>query len=300
MSDTPLSAEEKKRILRERRQAKMAKGQASDRLNTILGLGSSVKDNTAVSVLDKAPKTPQASPSPTPQPNHHVDPDADPEIQHIDTIAQPVEEPDIDQIFKSILSHGDQHEANGEDPISQMMKNMFGANAGGQPGAQPEGSPFGIPQENPEETQYQKDLVAYNQYEQRLWKFRFLVIRYIAVFWNFFYHFYSSDNYAFQASSYDYIRGLGSATPVKSFFTWFSTIETVLLATFYMLSSNKNLFATASENSLLIKGLSFGSMVLPQLSHYKPLVVRFLAYYEIFGMFLADISLVVVLFGLLS
>lgn len=41
-TDSPavLSAEEKRRLFRERRQAKMAKGQATDRLNNILSQGS--------------------------------------------------------------------------------------------------------------------------------------------------------------------------------------------------------------------------------------------------------------------
>lgn len=49
-----LSAEEKKRLLRERRQAKMSKGKATARLNNILSQGSSVKTSGVKSVDRKS------------------------------------------------------------------------------------------------------------------------------------------------------------------------------------------------------------------------------------------------------
>ena len=54
------------------------------------------------------------------------------------------------------------------------------------------------------------------------------------------------------------------------------------------------------KNSFVLKAMSMGSMVLPQLEHYKPLVARVLGYYELLGIVLGDLSLVIVLFGLLS
>ena len=79
-TDSPavLSAEEK-RLLRERRQAKMAKGQATDRLNNILSQGSSVKTTGVKSVLD------EPQPTATSSAIH----DEDPDIQDISEIASP-------------------------------------------------------------------------------------------------------------------------------------------------------------------------------------------------------------------
>jgi len=73
-----------------------------------------------------------------------------------------------------------------------------------------------------------------------------------------------------------------------------------VIATYYLISVKHGLFKNTTENNIFVKILSFGSMVLPQLESYRPLIVRALAYYELLGIALSDLSLVVVLFGLLS
>ncbi|KAK6459531.1 Golgi to ER traffic protein 2 [Scheffersomyces xylosifermentans] len=340
MSDSPsVSAEERKRILRERRAAKMKQGNATNRLNTILTQGSSVKDVTPVkSVLDdenislSRPHTPVAtttsveSPiaksSSKPKENtiHTIHHDSDPDHQDIssilganshindskDSVANSNE--DIDEMFKKIfggqapggafpnLGGAGASGAEGEDPFAQMMK-MLGqqGGAGGNGGDQP--NPFGA---NPEEIQYQQQLTAYRTYQHKLWKCHFLVVRYLSILANFFYHFIYVEDSSFQSSSHSYIRGLAHHTPAQSFFVYFSTIEVVILATYYFLGTKEGFFTTTTSNNFIIKILDMGAMVLPQLAQIRLIAVRVLGYYELLAVVLGDLSLVVVLFGLLS
>ncbi|KAK6200319.1 Golgi to ER traffic protein 2 [Scheffersomyces amazonensis] len=322
----PLSAEEKKRLLRERRAAKMAGGKATNRLNTILTQGSSVKSSSVTSVLDK-----EDSPSPSPSGTTgttvgsddlptatttaldiHNNHDDDPDIQDISAFSSPSPDPekllnstqDIDDMFTKIFSGADGATGPGEDQFAQMMK-MFGqagagASAGaGADGPSPEDFFAGTPVQNEEEHQYQREVAAYNLYYHKQWKFRFLIIRFSFILINFFYHFLTIPT--FKASSYSYIRDISyDTTTTTSFIVWFTTGELITIATYFLISMKYDLFKTTTENSIFIKILSFGSSFLPQLQQYRPLVVRCLSYYELLGIFLADLSLVVVLFGLLS
>ncbi|EMG49598.1 GET2 Golgi to ER traffic protein 2 [Candida maltosa Xu316] len=288
-----LSAAEKKRLLRERRQAKMAKGQATDRLNNILSQGSSVKASGVKSVLD------EEKPS---IPEH----DDDPDIQDIAEIAIPPaptppigEEPpqDIDSIFHKMLNQHTQGKISDDpnDPLNQIMK-MF--NEGGAGANLPNDSTQAF-SDDPVEAKYQQDLQAYNTYQQKAWKFRFLVIRAMLTLFNFFYHFVTLPS--FQASNYTYVRDLSNdEDPVRNFFTWFATCEVVIVATYYSVFHSLGLFHAANQNSIVLKLMSMGSMVLPQLAAYQPLVARTFGYFELIGIIVGDLSLVIVLFGLLS
>ncbi|KAK6459909.1 Golgi to ER traffic protein 2 [Scheffersomyces coipomensis] len=320
----PLSAEEKKRLLRERRAAKMAGGNATGRLNNILNQGSSVQTE-ATSVLDKENDTTSSTistgvetsstPRSTSIPIHHDD---DPEIQDI-TSFSPTPEPekvlasseDIDAMFNKIFSGAQiptgPDGPGGEDPFAQMLKMLGqpnGAGAGAGLGGMPEdlfnsqGNPFEL---NEEENQYQRELAAYNLYNHKKWKFRFLIIRFFLIFSNFFYHYITIPT--FKASSYSFIRGIAntdSSITTTSFITYFTTIELITIVSYYLTSVKYDLFKTTTENNIFVKIISFGSMVLPQLEQYRPLLVRLLAYYELLEVILTDLSLVIVLFGLLS
>lgn len=289
MSD--VSAAEKQRILRERRQAKMAKGNASDRLNSILSQGSSVKATSAVSVLDKpaAPATASANAAA----------DADPDVSDIeqlinsrntDTPLLP-EQPDIDDILNKMLNGGVPRPGlDDQDPFSQML-NMLQNQDGNTP--MPESAAS-------EDASYNAQLAAYHMYQQKVWKARFLVVRFIAVVANFFYHYLTVPDQAFLSSSYSYVRGLTPQTPVQSFIVWFLTAELVIMTSFYLISSHNHLFQASSDRSFIIKGLSMGSMVLPQLAQLQPLVRQLLGYWELVSILVGDVSLVVVLFGLVS
>lgn len=285
-----LSAEEKKRLLRERRQAKMSKGKATARLNDILSQGSSVKTSGVKSVLDQEKEA---------TPSH----DEDPEIQDITEITTPPPRTppigedapqDIDKIFQSMLQQQGQGADIAGDPFAQIMK-MFNQVEGGD--SPPSESATST--QDPAELKYRQELLEYNTYNQKLWKFRFLLVRVSVTLFNFFYHYINLSN--FHASSYAYVRDLSSEKyPVRDFFTWFATTEVVLVAAYYSIFHSLGLFHAANQNSFVLKAMSMGSMVLPQLEHYKPLVARFLGYYELLGIVLGDLSLVIVLFGLLS
>ncbi|CUM48501.1 Golgi to ER traffic protein 2 [Debaryomyces fabryi] len=299
MSEQSLSQDEKRRLLRERRQAKMARGKASERLNNILSQGSSVKDTTdAVSVLDS--KTNSTGPSSktaevSPVVNSIRNPEDDPEIMDIENVTPEtrVDEADIDKMLSNIFGAnvgGNATDSNQDDFLANMMNMM----------KQGEGADGNTATAEPQEPGYQSQLNAYNIYQQKLWKFRFLIVRFTAVLANFFYHYLTIQDYSFSSSAHFYIRGLAPQSAVNSFITWFLTCEVAILASFYLITSRNNIYANASDGNLLLKGISMGAMVLPQLRAYQPLVVRLAHYWEVFSMLLGDIFLVVVLFGLIS
>ncbi|KAG2736464.1 hypothetical protein G9P44_000554 [Scheffersomyces stipitis] len=325
MSDSPsISAEERKRILRERRAAKMAKGNATSRLNTILTQGNSVKDVSSVkSVLDQEPtgatatttgSVPSKLATPPATASHEVDHDLDPDHHDIegfintpginasnDSVALSNSE-DIDEMFKKIF--GGQVPGNGtdgagsEDPLAQMMKMFSQPGAGTGTNTPFSEDPFSA---QPEEFKYQQQLVQYNTYRHQVWKFRFLAVRYFALLANFIYHFYIiGDSISFASSSHQFIRELIPVEPARSFFTLFSTIEVVIIASYYFLGTKEGFFSTATSNNFVVKLLDMGSMVLPQLQQFKTIAVRLLGYYELLAVLLGDLSLVVVLFGLHS
>ncbi|RCK63821.1 Golgi to ER traffic protein 2 [Candida viswanathii] len=295
-----LSAEEKRRLLRERRQAKMAKGQATDRLNNILSQGSSVKATGVKSVLDE----PQPTATTIASASHHDD--EDPDIQDISDIAVPppptppigeAAPENIDDIFQKMLQQqvlGPDGKADPNDPIAQIMKMFTEGGAGG-----PQGSGETQFSSDPVENKYQQDLQAYNDYQLKLWKSRFLIVRLVVTLFNFVYHYVNVPS--FRSSNYAYVRDLSAEEyPVKDFFTWFATCEVLIIATYYSVFHSLGLFHAANQTSMIMKIMSIGSMGWPKLGTYQPLVARFLGYYDLLGILFGDLSLVVVLFGLLS
>lgn len=306
-----ISAEEKKRILRERRQAKMSKGQATTRLNDILSQGTAVKADPVVSVLDK-PTTTEVKQQPIPTATevaHISSHDDDPDIIDIATVdTPPIDKTEnIDEMFNKVFGGN----AGG----------MFGAgNAGGMPTGMPAGMP-GLPDMNdqdglakmmamlngdpnntfeassPDEMKYQQELLAYNVYKQKQWKFTFLVVRYCFILINFVYHFVNFSGFA--SSSYNTIRLVIPNTSMNGFFIFFASVEAALLSSYYIISK-QNKLVNEGDNHLVLKLLSYASMVLPQLNVYKPLIVQLLCYYELLLMFMGDLALVVVLFGIVS
>lgn len=275
------SDREKQRILRERRQAKMAKGGASDRLNKILSQGSSVK-TSAVSVLDQ------------PQPADH-----DPEGLDISTIAsKPTPEPelDIDAMLNLVLggNMGAGGAANGDpgsDPFTQMMMNMMqGGGPEGMLGQEGGTNPMSANME------YQQQLIAYNLYQQRKVRHRFLVVRMVSILANFVYHFLTISDFSFLPSANPFIRSIPPTSSVSSFFQIFVAIEAVLVAAYIAASRN----VPSNNNGLLVKGISMAAMFVPKLQRFQPLIMKIIGCWDTVTFVLNDLGLVVLLFGLIS
>lgn len=292
-----LSQEEKKRILRERRQAKMAKGQASARLNNILSQGSSVHQASAVSVLDEPKK--EESEAKTTAIDHHTEEFDDPGIQDISAVEevrntqQPPLTEEIDKMFQNIFAgatpdNGDS--AAGNDQFSQMMMNMF------KNSDMPQGESSN-PDAQPAQLEYQTQLAAYHAYEQRKWTFRFLLVRYTTIVSAFFYYFVNFNS--FRASSLSVVRETTNYE-ARGFTTFILSFEIAVLSSYYLIGSSKGFLKTARENNFIFKAIGFGSAFLPQLQSYKPLIGNLLGYYALFNMLFSDFALIVVLFGLLS
>lgn len=294
----------------------MGKGNASDRLNTILSQGSSTKTTEAVSVLDSTKKpitTTSGSVTPTSMGKPSINPDDDPDIMDIGHFVEQKNAADeggndFDQFFNKIMG-GNGAQSNGDDPIAKTMMDMMNQQEGENDDpfskammnmmSQQEGA-SNDPTAANQDVAYQKQLLAHNIYQQRLWKYRFLVVRILAVLINFFYHYLTLDGHSFRSSPHFYIRGFIPQNSMTSFITWFLTCEVAILASFYFVTSTTKAFANANDNSIILKGISMGSMVLPQLRAYQPMAIRIANYWELFGMFLVDISLVVILFGFFS
>ncbi|XXZ99144.1 GET complex subunit get2 [Meyerozyma guilliermondii] len=259
----------------------MAKGGASDRLNKILSQGSSVK-TSAVSVLDQ------------PQPADH-----DPEGMDISTIAsKPTPEPelDIDAMLNSVLggNMGAGGAANGDpgsDPFTQMMMNMMqGGGPEGMLGQEGGTNPMSANME------YQQQLIAYNLYQQRKVRHRFLVVRMVSILANFVYHFLTISDFSFSPSANPFIRSIPPTSSVSSFFQIFVAIEAVLVAAYIAASRN----VPSNNNGLLVKGISMAAMFVPKLQRFQPLIMKIIGCWDTVTFVLNDLGLVVLLFGLIS
>lgn len=279
-----VSQEEKNRILRERRQAKMAKGQASQRLNTILKQGSSL-NHEATLALDK------------PQSNL-ANPDSDPEIQDVSSVSTP--DPDMDAIFSSVFGQALGNQPNSpNDPVSEMMKTMLlglGSPDAGSPLATSSldsSSPVSSPQQ-----QYDAQLAVYSAFQHKRWRLALLMTRYTAVLVTFLYYYTSIPH--FSASPYSMVRSVAVQSGTTDFFSVFTAMEILFTSTYYVVGSRNGWFSSANLLSLIMKAFSFGQMVLPQLQAFGPYLEKVLAYYTLLGMVVGDMSLVIVLFGLLS
>lgn len=254
----------------------MAKGGASDRLNKILSQGSSVK-TSAVSILDQ----PKAA-------------DQDPDAVDISTVAsKPTPEPEVDidamlnLVFGGNMAPGG---ANGDplaDPFTQMMMNMMQSE--GFPGAA-DSSPMAG------NLDYQQQLVAYNLYQQKKIRHRFLVVRILAILGNFLYHFLNIHDFSFLPSSNPFIRSIPPASAVGSFFQVFVAIEAILVAAYIANSRN----VPSNNNGLLVKGISMAAMFAPKLQRFQPLILKVIGWWDVVSFILTDVWFVVFFFGLIS
>ena len=96
--------------------------------------------------------------------------------------------------------------------------------------------------QDPAELKYRQELLEYNTYNQKLWKFRFLLVRVSVTLFNFFYHYINLSN--FHASSYAYVRDLSSekypvrdfslGLPLQKLFLWQLTIRYFILWGYFM------------------------------------------------------------------
>ncbi|GEQ70509.1 hypothetical protein JCM33374_g4187 [Metschnikowia sp. JCM 33374] len=314
-----LSAEEKRRLLRERRQAKMSSGKATERLNNILTKGASVKTDPVKSVLETSraestSENPSAYPrgaSPTaplgksnagsssipsgiPHPSQTHD---DPEVPDISSLLQTgkngpaPDDQDMDAIMQKIFAGtgaGDNGSGNTTEStpniFAEMMKTM------GQDSS-------GIP-ETPENASYQTKLAVYHEYQQKSWKARFLLIRFIVHTFNFFYHYLNFTG--FFASSHAFVRDLRPADGVGSFMAVFVSAEIAIISSYFMILSSNGVLGLSSRNHPASKLLSLASAVLPQASTYQKLLDSALVYWGGASILIGDLMLVVVLFGLAS
>lgn len=275
----------------------MAGGKASSRLNTILTQGSSV-NSSATSVLDKPAPT-EATADSLNVPSANDDPDTS-DIEQLlsqrvspvpqDPISAPQNDQDFEKMLSSVFGQG-QGQSGEEDPIAQMMMNMM---------KQQQQSEGELPA-NLQDKQYEEQLLKYNTYNQKVLKMRFLIVRYLSILVNFLYHYMNFGG--FHGSSYAYIRdqvNFDASYNIRQFFVVFISIEMVILSSYYLISSRRKVTENVSNDNIILKLVSMAAMVVPSVQRYQLLLMNVLNYFEIINIFLGDLSLVVVLFGLSS
>lgn len=286
-----ISAEEKRRLLRERRLAKMQKGKATERLNTILNQGSSTGHASVVSILEsnKSEKAKDSVETREETPLHD-----DPEV------------PDI-----SLLLQQDSTEDPAEQDMDAMLNRIFGASSGnmGNPtGENSEGvqnqfadmmkammDSQGSAQFEAEDNTYLSELTKYHAYEQKKWKARFLIIRLLVNFYNFYYHY--THYVSFRALQGGRLL-LGLFSDKTNFFTIFLSMEIAIITTYFAVLSQRGLLQAFSRNHILSKIQSMGAAFVPQVAKYRPMVDTALVYWGGVSIFIEDLMLMVVLFGL--
>ena len=74
----------------------------------------------------------------------------------------------------------------------------------------------------------------------------------------------------------------------------------VILSSYYLISSRRKVTENVSNDNIILKLVSMAAMVVPSVQRYQLLLMNVLNYFEIINIFLGDLSLVVVLFGLSS
>ncbi|KAJ8143234.1 hypothetical protein OY671_003630 [Metschnikowia pulcherrima] len=312
---TELSAEEKRRLLRERRQAKMSQGKATERLNTILTQGSSVNTALVKSVLETTGSAPssgvsESAPSTAPVANLNTENLANlSQISHEKQVHDDPEVPDI----SSLLQTGRKGSVGEEPDMEALMQKLFagagGNTAEGKLGADDTANfftemmktmaqdPNAIP-ETPENASYQTKLNVYNEYQQKSWKARFLVIRIFVHTINFIYHYLNCAGFA--ASSNAFIRDISPAQGAGSFMTIFVSAEIAIVSSYFLILSSNGVLSQSSRNHPASKLLSLASAVFPQATAYQSLLDSALVYWGGASIIIGDLMLVVVLFGLAS
>lgn len=290
MSD--VSAEEKRRLLRERRLAKMQQGKATERLNNILNQGSSTGHASVVSVLEKPNNeaTPETTDFRSETPLHD-----DPEVPDISLLLQQdapdfdSSEQDMDAMLNKILGAASGNSsANSEsgEGMSNQFTDMMRAMMESGPESAQDGST----------SSYQNELSSYHAYEQKQWKARFLIVRLLLHFANFYYHF---ANYAsFRAHLMGRLLGLSGLR--SNFFTIFLSMELVVISCYFAVLSQQGLLQAFSRNHILSKIQSMAAAFVPLVAKYRPMVDTALVYWGGVSIFIEDLMLVVFLLGLTS
>lgn len=274
----------------------MAKGNATNRLNEILSQGSSVTTN-AKSVLDERETStaPELPIKPTGTPLHD-----DPEVPDISSLLQSQtlqntadSNADMEEVFKSIFGQAagaNPQAAGGEgmdnNPLISQLMLMMSEGAGEQAEGQ-NGEPS-----------YQAQVLKYQTYQVSKVKAQLLVTRFLVHFVNFIYHYRNFT--LFQSSPHLYIRGLSVDVLARSFFSIFVGFEIVFVSAYFALLASKGLLRANPKKHFISKAMNFGSMVLPGITRYQPMVETALIYSEGLKIIWSDIALVVMLFGIVS
>ncbi|OBA21284.1 GET complex, subunit GET2 [Metschnikowia bicuspidata var. bicuspidata NRRL YB-4993] len=289
-----LSADEKRRLLRERRQAKMAQGKATERLSNILSQGLSVNSASVQSVLEKTPgsASPDAlsdSPNTIRSTQNSASPAFSLGVSHPSLSHDDPEEADMDAIMQKIFSGAGASDARPDGSVpetsqffAEMMKTM---------GLDPDALP-----EMPENASHATQLAVYHEYQQKSVKARFLALRIIVHTANFLYHFLHFSGFA--ASSHAFVRDV--RPQAGSFMSVFISAEISIISGYYLVLSSNGVLSVSSRNHPISKMLSLASAVFPQASALQQLLDSALIYWGGASIVIGDLMLMVVYIGLAS
>lgn len=293
MSESELSASEKRRLLRERRLAKMQQGKASERLNIILSLGNSTGHASVTSILDKNEAKitpPEISEYRTDTPLHD-----DPEVPEISLLLQQDtdangSENDMDVMLSKILgtTSGKAGSSSDEEGIQNQFADMMKAMMESQTSEE-----FS----NEDSTSsYLSELTKYYAYEQKRWKARFAFVRLVVHTTNFIHHYLNDPS--FKARLNGRLSSLYGER--NNFITIFISFEIVIISSYFAVLSRNGLLQAFSRNHILSKMQSMAATFLPQVAKYRPLVDTALVYWGGVSIIIQDLMLLIALWGFTS
>lgn len=285
MSDLDhISEGEKRRILRERRLKKMEKGNASLRLNKILGQGTELKNINVNLVFDKDDKK--------------IDDKNDFNPSNDDTVFDPLNlgsvfdnsnQNGITNTFSELLKKmGSNISDNKNDfNIDILKKNLLNEST-----AFPNTSEDEIKQNDIQNQIQNKNLL---EYKKKVFEVKFLVVRYLLVLTNFFYSYYLLSKKQ-KTINNDLISNLN----FEHFLLRFTAIEVIIVSTYYLLAKKNNLLELDLEKNILIKIMGFVRYVYPISNNMKNIVIKLIKYYQLFSLVYSDALFVIILLSLLN
>ncbi|ODV94340.1 hypothetical protein PACTADRAFT_35145 [Pachysolen tannophilus NRRL Y-2460] len=319
-----LSEAEKRKILRERRAAKLAKGGGTDRLNKITGINGPAFSNKTTSFEENENQRVEEIDSKDDNQNkdkvaeintgsvvgnvgkdaNYLENEDDPENSDITELGmgaglhqqqqqqQQQQQLDIDKLLQemfmnsSAANHQHHHQDNDGDPLlNDPLFSKFLSTLKGD--------------ENEQQQQQQEQLSAEEikkrqALQQKLllnfkkFKYRFLIVRFLIIVSLLFYSFFNENLYE-SSLIFNY------SNQKSNFYIYFLTLE-LGFAIFYMIFIDNN--EKNNIDSIIVKTLNLIGGFIPQ--KYKKLLLLLAKYQEMINFFLNDLSIVILFFGISS
>lgn len=279
-----ISAEEKKRILRERRQQKFAGGGAKSRLEKITGhIGSQLSTDTPLN--ENADTITGVSMGVSDSTNNQTKS----KIEEIPTSHTESKNPELD-ILKKLASA--QSSAQGTPNTGSPTPDLFSLLGGGNGTPDFNGLPFAA------DPIVDNKMLKYHNYLVNKLKMRSLLIKWLVFLLPMIYLVTRNE---FNPSFFTVPEILQTYVTPENFFNIFITFEVIATSIYFQqlqAIENANKVDTLQNNSMILKILSFVPQDKLPISNIKGWARLGFQYWDVFSMFLSDLCFVLVVLGL--